>query len=128
MAWMSPNGWSPEDDNSFSAVVKLKESGDLIGAKTLLLNLVSKHHEEGWLYWYLGHIYWRLGDLELAVNTFKRATAMAPQSERASLGLFHCLWQQGKTEEAMDEVARFMAIADSEDYREILAEINSYAD
>jgi hypothetical protein len=41
-----------------------------------------------------------------------------------SKGLFHSLWKLGKQVEALEEVKRFQTISDSEDYREIVKEIN----
>ena len=54
-----------------------------------------------------------------AIDLYKCAIKISPKSEHASLGLFHCLWDQGKTDEALEEMKRFMSISDSEDYREI---------
>jgi len=73
----------------------------------------------------LGHIYWRMKDLEMAISSFRKATELAPRSERASVGLFHCLWEEGKQDEAIDEAKRFMTLSDSQDFREILEEIES---
>ena len=63
--------------------------------------------------------------VEKAVAAFRRATELKPESETASLGLFHCLWEMGRKEEALDEIGRYLKIADCEDYRNILAEINA---
>jgi len=45
-------------------------------------------------------------------------------NETYSLGLFHCLWIQGKRDEPLEETKRFMTISDSADYMEIVREIN----
>jgi len=44
--------------------------------------------------------------------------------EAVSLGLFHTLWELEKRAEALEEIKRFQAVADSEDYRQIIREIN----
>jgi hypothetical protein len=49
---------------------------------------------------------------------------MSPDLESVSKGLFHSLWKQGKLVEALEEVKRFQSISDSEDYQEIIREIN----
>jgi Zn/Cd-binding protein ZinT len=53
------------------------------------------------------------------------AVKLAPTSELYSLGLFHIFWSEGRQEDAFNEMKRFMAISDSEEYREIVTEINS---
>jgi tetratricopeptide (TPR) repeat protein len=118
---------TPRDDVLCSKAIKLKDRGDFSGARDILLDLVQRYPKNGGLHWFLGHLYWRLGRLDLAVESFAAATKIVPGSERASLGLFHCLWKQGRQVEALDEVKRFLALADSEDYREIIREINSTA-
>jgi hypothetical protein len=68
-----------------------------------------------------------------AMAAFKRATEMRPAAAVCSLGHFHCLWDQGEHCEALEEVKRFMSVADSSDertniaisnYRAIVSEIN----
>jgi len=72
----------------------------------------------------LGDVCWEMRLLDEAATVFKRAIALAPKLEAVSLGLFHCLWDSGKREEALDEAKRFMSVADSDDYRKIAKEIN----
>ena len=62
--------------------------------------------------------------LDEAICAFRRAVELALKLEAASLGLFHCLWELGRQEEAAEEIRRFMSVSDSEDYRKIIQEIN----
>jgi hypothetical protein len=71
-----------------------------------------------------GMFTWYMRLLEEAVSIFKYAIELSPKLEAVSLGLFHCLWQLGKREKAMAEMIRYQSISDSEDYREIIKEIN----
>lgn len=65
-----------------------------------------------------------LGHVDEAEQYFKTAVSLAPHSEKFSLGLFHCLWDQGKQIEALDEMKRFISGGgESADYREILSEL-----
>ena len=58
-----------------------------------------------------------------AIPYFKKATELSPQSEKASLGLFHSLWNLDRVNEALEEVKRFQTLSHSKDYDEIVAEI-----
>jgi predicted Zn-dependent protease len=61
-----------------------------------------------------------MGSLEQAIDSFRRATNLAPEMEWASLGLFHCLWNHNKLEEAFAEMQRFMVDNDSSLYKELM--------
>jgi predicted Zn-dependent protease len=78
------------------------------------------------LYWYLGHLYADIGGTERAIWTHRTATELAPNSERASLGLFHALWTVDQFSEALDELKRFQTQNDwrCQEYVEILHEIS----
>jgi len=75
----------------------------------------------------LGEVYWELENLASAIPAFRRATELMPNSESLSLSLFHCLWEDGQQVEALGEAKRFTAIAPSDDYRQIVEEINAKA-
>jgi predicted Zn-dependent protease len=109
----------------FDCAVKLKDEGDFTGAQRILEQLVAAEPTSAGLHWFLGHLYWEQNLLDQAAQTFRRATELNPRSERASLGLFHSLWERGRQEEALEEMGRFLKIADCPDYRKILAEINA---
>jgi len=66
-----------------------------------------------------------VGDITPAIEHFREAVKLIPNSELYSLGLFHILWEQGRRDEAFDEMKRFTANADSIDYRTIVAEMNA---
>jgi predicted Zn-dependent protease len=108
----------------FSETVKFKEAGQFECARKMLLDLHEKDPQSTAILAVLGDVYWDMRLLEDAVSVFKRAIQLSPTLEAVSLGLFHCLWQLGKREEALEEVMRFQSLADSEDYREIFREIN----
>src|SRR6266542_3075194 len=109
---------------AFSEAVKLKENGDLKSAMQILTELAVEEPESPAILAVLGDVCWEMRLLDEAATVFKRAIALAPKLEAVSLGLFHCLWDSGKREEALDEAKRFMSLADSDDYRKIIKEIN----
>jgi hypothetical protein len=54
-------------------------------------------------------------------QTCLKCTPISPASEAVSLiWPFHCLWQLGKREEALEEIKRFQSVSNSEGYREIV--------
>lgn len=103
---------------------KLGKLGNTEAAKTALLDWVAKDPISAAVLAILGDRYWDVGPLEEAVKVFKHAVELWPELEAVSLGLFHCLWKLERKNEALDEVKRFMAVSDSDGYREIIQEIN----
>lgn len=124
-----------EHKQLLSRAGRLREEGQLQEALNLLLALRNSEPESPAVLCVLGHTYWDMRQLDDAIANFKRATEMRPTAGAASLGLFHCLWEQEKHYEALEEVKRFMAVADPNsthehtigaisDYRAIVNEIN----
>ena len=115
-----------KDEKLFLSAINSRDAGNLSESCEIFVELVRRNPKNAGLHWCLGHIYWKLGDLTQAVDTFRRATLLAPRSERASLGLFHCLWEQRKKTEALNEAKRFTAICPSKDYADIINELSSH--
>lgn len=122
-----------EHKQILSRAGRLREDGKLQEALNLLLALSNSEPESPAVLCVLGHTYWDMRQLADAIAAFKRVIEMRPGLAAASLGLFHCLWEQGKHYEALEEVKRFMSVADSSDerttiaisdYRAIIKEIN----
>jgi hypothetical protein len=67
----------------------------------------------------------KLQFFDKALVCFREATRLSPRAEIPSLGLFHCLWDKGERGKAIAEASRFLSVADSEYYREILADDRS---
>jgi predicted Zn-dependent protease len=110
--------------DSFSKAKELRDHGDLPGAKRILLDLSKREPPSPAIFSVLGDVCWEMELREEAANAFREAIQLAPKLEAASLGLFHCLWELGRREEALEEVKRFQALSDSEDYRSIVRGIN----
>ena len=114
--------------DDFSNAARLIDKKDFLAAKEKLLHLAALDPTSVAILCTLGYVYWQMGWLPEAVDSFKHAIALAPTLEAVSLGLFHCLWQLDEREEALEEIKRFQSIADSSDYREIVKEINEGSD
>ena len=114
-----------DDEKRLWAVAQDRSSkGDLAGTIELLRDLVSVRSESALFNAVFANAVNEQGDTELAQTHFMTAARLDPACEAYSLGLFHCLWSAGKREEALNEAARFTALADSEEYRGIVSEIN----
>jgi predicted Zn-dependent protease len=92
-------------------------------ARDILVGLAERRPEAGFIYRTLGGIYWSLGDLTEAAESFGRSTQLAPKSELSSLALFSMLLKVGRREEAYAEMRRFRALGPSEGYRLLLEEL-----
>jgi predicted Zn-dependent protease len=108
----------------FAEAVKVRDRDDLNSARQLFLKLAEEDTQSTAIYAVLGDICWDMGLLDEAVLAFGHAVKLSPKLEAVSLGLFHTLWKLEKRVEALEEIKRFQSIADSEDYREIVHEIN----
>ena len=72
----------------------------------------------------LATLYWDLSDYQNSAKWFARAARLAPRSEKASLGLFHSLWDLGKYDDAFDEMRRFFIMGGSREYTRLLREMS----
>ncbi len=111
-------------DELFSKAISLRDKGEYNLAKNIFLKIIGIEKHEPSYYLILGQIEKNLGLLNSAEQYFRKAVELLPDHELASRALFHALWNQDKTEDALDEIRRFQSISDSEHYREIMAEIN----
>jgi predicted Zn-dependent protease len=115
--------YSDEERNLFALAQERSRNGDTQKAAETLRELVSRRPNSAVFAATLANTLKSLGNVTEAEKYFRTAVSLAPRSEKFSLGLFHCLWRQGKQVEALEEMKRFMSLSDSQDYREILAEL-----
>ena len=92
-------------------------------AREILLNLAKEHPNSASVFALLGDVYWRVNALQDAVRCFARASSLSPESELASLGLFHTLWESGRSDDALNEMQRFLTISHSPEYARLLREL-----
>ena len=108
----------------FARAMSLKRDGQLSNAASIIEGLVDSYPESAKLLCALAGVYWDMGNLKRATRQFEKAVELAPTLELASLGLFHCLWEQKHQDAAFNEMKRFMAVATSDDYVRIIEELN----
>jgi tetratricopeptide (TPR) repeat protein len=108
--------------------IRLKLKGQFEAAIKLLNGILRRFPGFAPACWYLAGILQNdLKQTRLALPYFRKAMRLAPKSERASLGLFHALWDLGRCREAMKELQRFQSVGHCKDYEEILAEVREKA-
>ena len=116
---------SDHEIKQFAQAQERSRANDLPGTLEILKDLASGRPDSAMINATLANTLKGAGDIAPAIEHFLKAVKLAPTSELYSLGLFHILWAQGRRDEAFDEMRRFMAIADSIDYRAIVAEMNA---
>jgi len=109
----------------FDQAMDKKRGGEFVAAQAILVPLVAERPDNAKLRAALGDAFWKGEDLINAIEQFKFAVNLNPSWELISRSLFHCLWDAGKREEAMAEMSRYLAIADSIEYRKILKAIEN---
>ena len=107
----------------FKRVNQLRKKGDPSEAIKVLRSLVADFPKKAAAYLVIGDILWDEGRLPQAATAFRVATNLFPKSDVASLGLFHTLWRQSKTDAAFQEMKRFQKISFSQDYKDIVDEV-----
>ena len=107
----------------FESANQLRKAGDADGAIRVLRALVSDFPKQAAAYLIIGDILWDEGKLAAATAAFRIATERFPKLEIASLGVFHTLWRQSKTDDAFEEMKRFQSVSHSRDYQEIVDEV-----
>jgi tetratricopeptide (TPR) repeat protein len=119
------DGASIDPSKQLRLAFDLRNEGRLAEAQSVLEGVVRADLASARMLWFLAHLYWDQKLLPQAIETFEAAVRAAPTWEDASLGLFHCLWETDQRDAAFGEIRRFQKVADSEDYRAIIAELSS---
>jgi len=111
-------------EQQFDLAIDLKNQARWAEAQAVLERLVQEGLDSKGVLVLLGLIYREQNLLPQAIETFKAAVEAAPYSELASLGLFHSYRDSKLIDPAYEEMKRFLAHSECEDYREIVREIN----
>jgi tetratricopeptide (TPR) repeat protein len=98
--------------------------GDVEGAVRYFAELLVLYPDDIELRFFYASGLFKLNRYEEALPQFEVVLDVEPLHEWASLGLFHSLWQVGRTKEAMKELKRFhQAGGESMEYRRLVKEI-----
>lgn len=121
---MSKNSKTNNREALFEEALKLRDSGQIEAAIEKLEEILNENRRsDAAMFGTLGNIYWKSKDFPNASKCFRKAVKLSPQSELASLGLFHTLWDMGRERDAFEEAKRFLSIRDSEEYFKLVEEL-----
>lgn len=113
------------DRKLFSDIQTASKNGDSKEVIKLLNELIKRNKDCAMLYSFLANAYWNCGEIENALQNFKKATKLDPVNEKISVGLFHLLLNIDREDEAFSEIKRFVSGGGvMSRYKEILEEIN----
>jgi predicted Zn-dependent protease len=117
--------YSDEEREQFAVAQQRSRNNDLPGTIEILSRLVAGKPRAAMFNATLANTLKAVGDITPAIEHFREAVKLVPNSEPYSLGLFHILWEQGRRDEAFDEMNRFMENANSTDYQTIVADMSA---
>lgn len=123
---------SSDKEKNLEEARSLVELGKNDEARYCLLELLKDDPNNQAALLMLGGSYFTGGKYSEAEMVFERLVLMAPGEGKFSIALFNTLWKSGRTEEALEEIRRFLSIADSDKERETIDQYmqitNSIAD
>lgn len=111
----------PDDANLeelFQRAAELRRAGEFAESKPLFERLYASKPTFA-VCVLLGDVLDELGSLERSRELFEEAILLQPRSEPASVLLFHSLLRQGRRDDAIAEMHRFLAVADPDEYLRI---------
>jgi len=116
-------GTHPRIFETISQVVELVADDRVPLATERLVALVAEFPREGLAHAYLAWVLSFNGRHRDAIEHGKVAVQLSPRSERVSLLFFRVLWGADERPLAIDEMRRFVALEDSEEYAQIILEL-----
>lgn len=114
-----------ELERDVDAAIDAWQSGLVSEAIAALSELARAHPEAPQVHGLLGMYLWDNDQAGLGLPFLRRAVALAPDFEMASIALFHALYDIGAEEEAVAELQRFLEVRDSAEHRKFLEAIRA---
>ena len=109
---------SSDTEKSLEEARSLAEAGKNDEARFCLLELLKDDPNNQAALLMLGGSYFIGGKYSEAEMVFERLILIASGEGKFSIALFNTLWKSGRTEEALEEIRRFLSVADSVKERE----------
>lgn len=103
----------------------LAEEGKKEEAQMCLLAVLKEEPDNIAALLMLGGAYFVDRNLKEASIVFERLVSIEPGSGQYSIALFNALWQQQKTEEALEEIRRFISVANKESEKDTVEQYMS---
>jgi hypothetical protein len=116
-------GTHPRVFETISQVVELVADNRVPLATERLVALVAEFPREGLAHAYLAWVLSTSGRHRDAIEHGRVAVQLSPRSERVSLLFFRVRWSADERPQALDEMRRFVALEDSEEYAQIILEM-----
>jgi len=111
-------------ERPFDQAMALRDEGRLDEALAQLVRLEGSGHHPGVLARVIGGLLlFEKEDVQRAIPHLLKAVELLPESERASVNLFHGLMRSGRDDEAFAEMKRYLASNRSEEYERLLADL-----
>jgi len=105
---------SPEIEKKLNQARSFDEAGKNDEARMCILELLKEDPNNYAALLILGGSYFVEEKYSESEMVFERLILMEPGEGRFSIALFNTLWKAGRTEEALEEIRRFMSNADRE--------------
>ena len=96
------------------------DTGNSDDARSLLLEVLTEDPDNQAALLMLGGEYFTSAKYSEAEMVFERLILQSPGKGQFSIALFNTLWKMDRHEEALEEIKRFMAIADQDEEAEII--------
>jgi len=96
----------------------LSQQGDEAAARQRLKDLLAEQPNNQAALLMLGGSYFCSGMLQEAEIVFEQLVLAEPGMGKYSIALFNTLWKLGRKEEALEEIKRFLSVADKSAERE----------
>ena len=115
-------------DPQIDIALELREAGRLKESLSLLSSFVGDiPKNDVRCLSIVGALFLEGKDYINAFVCYKKAVDSAPESDSASIGLFHSLWGLGREKEAFAELKRFLSISQSEEHFRLIEEMRDAA-
>ena len=108
-------------DEKLNKAKSLLEAGNTEQGRMALLELLKDEPHNATALLILGGVYYYEKKYTEAEMIYERLILAEPGSGMLSTALFNSLWQQGRHEEAAEEIRRFIAVADKVQERVTIA-------
>lgn len=122
------NNFRDDDKEIVNQALKLNSKGKYQVALDLLLSIQDRYNESSVLSGLIATTYSYLKDSENSTRYFIKTANLNPNSELASLGMFHGLFDKGEYENAYNEMDRFLSLNEPKHYRITLEELYEQID
>ncbi len=109
----------PDVKKSLNEARSLAEQGRHGKARSRLLELLKEDPNNQVALLMLGGSYFIEEKYSEAGIVFERLILIVPGEGKYSIALLNTLWKLGRIEEALEEIKRFVSVADSDEEREI---------